>query len=119
MARKQTNNSTQKPITLLGAFGKIIPLCLLSIMIAGAIISVANDVYAFVKPQRSVVLYIQEPHDADSFAKLLQSSGVINNAFVFELYLNSHGHSDDVQSLYGEISLDSSMSYRELVNKIF
>ena len=41
MGKKQSPSNTQKPITLFGAFGKIIPLCLLAIMLAGAVISVA------------------------------------------------------------------------------
>lgn len=119
MPRTRSRDCKRKASAPLWAFGKIIPLCLVSIMLAGAVISVANDVYAFVKPQRSVVLNIQEPHDAASLSKLLQAQGVINNAFVFELYLNSHGHSDDILSINGELILNSSMSYRELINEIF
>ena len=119
MGKKQSPSNTQKPITLFGAFGKIIPICLLAIMLAGAVISVANDVYAFAKPQKSAVIRLDTPYTANELSKLLESVGIINNAFLFDIYLTAHGHADSVPLLTGEIALNSSMSYRDLLNEIF
>lgn len=113
------NKCEGTPIGFRRAFGIAIPLCLAALILAGAIISVANDVYAFVKPEREIALNVSEPLDARSFSRLLQSSGVINNAFLFEYYLGSHGLDDDVSLLSGDIRLNSRMSYRELVAEIF
>lgn len=116
---KKQKSEVGSPISFRRAFGIAVPLCLASLLIAGAVISIANDVYAFVKPDNEVRLTIETTLDAEGLSRLLQSAGVINNAFAFELYLGSHGLADDVPSLSGELALNSAMSYRELTAEIF
>ena len=111
--------SADSTITFKRAFGIIIPLCLTALLIAGAIISVANDVYAFVKPDNVITILLEEQHDAKSFSSLLQDRGVINNAFVFAIYLRSHGLEHELANIANELTLNSKMNYRELVDEIF
>ena len=111
--------SIDSSITFKRAFGIIIPLCLTALMIAGAIISIANDVYAFVKPDNVITVTLEEQRDAKSFSSLLQDNGVINNAFVFAIYLRSHGLEPKLVDIANEITLNSKMNYRELVDEIF
>ena len=101
------------------AFGILVPLFLVSLLIACLIISVANDMYAFVKPDRSVIITVSEPITDRQFSELLQKSGVIKNDFVFYLYLRSKGKSDDVSLVIGEWTLNSKMSYREILIEMF
>ncbi len=106
------------PISIRRAFGIAVPLCLTALLLAGAVISIANDVYAFVKPDSEIVLTLNQPPDAEELAKLLQAHGVINNAFAFKYYTVSHGLSDRLEGLSGELTLNSNMSYRELTAEI-
>ena len=53
-ARKEDINSNIRPLAYRRAFGIIIPLCLAALMLGGAIISVGNDIYAFVKPDEDI-----------------------------------------------------------------
>lgn len=101
------------------AFGIVVPLFLLSLLLAGAVISIANDMYAFVKPDAPITLSISSPLSSEQLSELLQNSGVIENAFAFRVYLRSKGLDGDVPSLLGEISLNSNMSYREIASQLF
>ena len=100
------------------AFGVLIPLCLLSLLIACLVISVANDMYAFVKPDVEITVNIPSPMSDKQLSRLLQQNGVINNAAVFSLYLRSKGASEKLGNLSGEIKLNSNMSYREILLEI-
>ena len=96
-------------------FEIVIMITLLAALISLAVISVANDMYAFVKPDASVTLNIDEPLDLDSMSKLLQSQGVIKNPNVFSLFVKSKGKTDKLESFSGEVVLRQDMSYREII----
>lgn len=101
------------------AFGILLPLCLAAALLAGAVISVANDVYAFVKTDGQVELRIDEPLDEKAFALLLQERGVVSNPFCFRLYLRSRVDQQQLSALTGEWTLNTNMSYREIILTIF
>ena len=105
-------------LSLRGAFGILIPLCLFSVLLACLLISVANDMYAFVKPSNEVTVSITAPISEKQLSLLLQKNGVINNATCFRLYLRSKGVSDKLSLISGEITLNSNMSYREILLEI-
>ena len=110
------NNSLISPRRALGV---LIPLFLVSALLACALISVANDTYAFVKPDRAATLSISSPVSARELCRTLRQNGVIENDAVFYLYIKSKGKSDDVSLLLGEWTLNSNMSYREILLEIF
>ena len=116
MQAVQTNDT---PITYRQAFGTILPLCLLAVLLACFIIAVANDVYAFVKPDEQINVSIPEPLTDKGLSLLLQERGVIENAFIFRLYVRLKGNSDKLADTVGEWTLNSSMSYREILLEIF
>lgn len=101
------------------AFGILLPLCLAAVLLAGAVISVANDVYAFVKTDKQIELRIDEPLDEKALALLLQERGVVSNPFCFRLYLRSKVSPQQLSALTGEWTLNSNMSYREIILTIF
>ena len=101
------------------AFSILLPLCLFSILLAGILISVFNDVYAFVKPDSDVTISVYTPMSDTELSKLLQENGLIKNPTVFILYLRSKGLSDRLSDISGEWVLNSNMSYREIVLELF
>ncbi len=96
--------------------GLILPLCILALFIAAGVVSVANDMYAFVKRGGEVTLNIQRESSVSGIARQLAKSGVINNPTVFCLYVESKGKADILDDFSGEITFDLSMSYREILS---
>ena len=93
----------------------IIPLCFLSILLAAAIISVGNDMYAFVKREEQVNLYFENSSSVYSVAQALEANGIINNPSLFSLYVKSKGGEGKLKNFSGEIILSTDMSYREIL----
>ena len=96
-------------------FEIVIMITLLSSLIALAVISVANDMYAFVKPDGKVTLNVNEPQKLDALSKQLQAEGIIKNPTVFSLFIKSKGREKKLESFSGEIELQRNMSYREIM----
>ena len=107
------------PISFKQALGKVIPLCLVALLMAGILISIANDTYAFVKPDRPILVDVAMGTSAKELCSLLQDSGVIKNSFVFRLYLRSRVDESEVLALSGSKELNSNMSYREIFLVLF
>ena len=97
------------------AMSVILPLCMLSFLICGLICSAANDIYAFVKKDKDISRYIEESSSLDDISEKLGKNGVVNNAAFFSLYVRSKGKEDRITAFTGEINLNSSMSYREIL----
>ena len=113
------NNKSNHPEAYKREIGVVISLCLFSLMLAGALLSVVNDMYAFVKPDAKITVEITEGMSAFQFAELLRENGAINNSALFALYLRSKNKSDDIAKLSGRWQLNTNMSYREIFKEIF
>lgn len=96
-------------------FGYIIPLCVLSLLLSGVVISVTNDMYAFVKPDREITVNIAAGSSLYDVSEQLGSSGVIMNPAVFRLYVSHKGKAEAVGKFCGELTLNSDMSYRTIL----
>ncbi len=96
----------------------IIPLCFLSIFLALFIVASANDIYAFVKPEKEVLVDITASESIKDVAKELEAAGVIKNPTLFTLYVRSKNAEDNLLPATDKITLDTSMSYREIL-KVF
>lgn len=119
MKKQSKQNDNVFPIKTRRAIGSILSLCLVALLLSGAIISVANDMYAFVKPNKEIAVRLDTPVSDEELSRLLQSKGVIKNGAVFKLYLRSKGKLDKLGTLTGEWTLNSNMSYREILLEIF
>ena len=119
MKKQSKQNDNVLPIQARRAIGSILPICLAALLLSGLIVSVANDMYAFVKPDEEIAVSLDAPVSAKELSRLLQSRGVIKNGAVFGLYLRSKGKLDKLGTLTGEWTLNSSMSYREILLEIF
>ena len=110
------NRREQLVVSVKRAMGIILPICMLSFLFVCVLCYVANDVYAFVKKDVEVNIFIDEPHTIEELAQKLKDENIINEAFVFVMYVKSKGIERDLESFRGNVVLDSSMSYREIVN---
>ncbi|MBQ8474047.1 MAG: hypothetical protein IJ499_00085 [Clostridia bacterium] len=115
---KQQNKKNEH-IGFTKGFSIIIPLCLCAIFLAVAVISVSNDMYAFVKQDGEVTVNIDSAMDTLDFAKLLSEKGIVKNPVAFGLYLRSKGRDTEIPYLRGEWTLNTNMSYREIISEIF
>ena len=118
MNGNRQNNKTKTSGVVRRSFAKILPICLLSLFISGFILSVANDMYAFLKDDEEVVLHIEQPSSLGEFAKILGQKRVVKNPTVFFLYVKSKNKTDTVESFVGELTLNSKMSYREILSEL-
>ena len=96
----------------------IIPLCFLSLFIALFIASAANDIYAFVKPKKTASVEFSGADSVYGVARELEAAEIINDPLVFTAYVRSKKLEERVLSVEGSLTLDSSMSYREIL-KVF
>ena len=105
-----------------GAFRRamsiILPLSILSLFLAGYICYVTNDIYAFVKETDEIVLKIEEPQSLNSFSRMLKKKKIVNNPNIFNIYVISKEKSEVVEGFSGELVLNSSMSYREILSSL-
>ncbi|MBE6546717.1 MAG: hypothetical protein E7668_04670 [Ruminococcaceae bacterium] len=97
------------------AFAKVLVIVLSALLCAGAVISVANDMYAFVKPTEEVTLTVEIPLSLSELAVRLEQLGVVANPSVFELYVRSKNKVTLVEAFSGQVALNTAMSYRELL----
>ena len=97
------------------AAGAIVMLTLWSLLVALLILSVANDLYAFVKPDRSLTVELRPDTTPWSLSLLLSKEGIIDHPLLLSLYLRSKGITDAVTVPSEPISLCASMSYREIL----
>ena len=97
------------------AAGVILPLCVLAAALALCVIALANDLYAFVKPDTAWTLTLDAPQPAAVTAKQLQQNGILQNPHVFLLYARIKGKQDALERWTGEATLRADMSYRTLL----
>ena len=99
-------------------FGKVIALVLLATLCAALLLSIAMDMYAFFKPQGSVLLHIEKPLALASFSQTLENDGVLRNPHIFSLYVKLKKKTALVEGFSGELLLDRAMSYREILHSL-
>ena len=87
----------------------------MAVLFTALIVSIVNDLYAFVKPEGEVVLAIEAPTELSELSKLLEQSGVVSNPTVFRLYVKHKNRAEQLENFVGTLRLDTSMSYREIL----
>ena len=97
------------------AMAKILPICLFSFFISALILSVANDMYAFLKDDFEVSLQFVEPCSLEEFSKTLAQQKIVKNPTVFSLYVKSKHKTEVVEKFVGKLTLNANMSYREIL----
>jgi cell division protein YceG involved in septum cleavage len=107
--------STERNALIRRICALVLPLIFFSFVASALIISVANDMYAFVKPKNSATISIEAESTVYQTARILEDNGIINNPAAFTLYVISKDARERISSFSGEIYLSSTMSYREIL----
>lgn len=82
-------------------------------------ITIANDVFAFVKNDREVTVNIPENATDKEVAYLLEKNGLISYDWMFELYLIYKTDGDSPNTyIPGEKKLNSTMNYNQLIAEL-
>ncbi len=97
------------------AYATVTVITLFALLSSGLLVSVANDMYAFVKPDREVTVDIETPMTLSELARLLEREGIVQNPTVFGLYTKAKGKTARIEGFSGELTLRSEMSYREIL----
>ena len=97
------------------AFSKITVLSMVALLMAALGVSIANDLYAFVKPDQEISLSLDQDSSLGEISKLLEEHGVISNPTIFRLYVKAKGQDELLEGFCGTITLNSNMSYRQIL----
>ncbi len=111
--KKENSFSNKKAVRRI--FSSIFVMALTAAFFACLLISVTNDIYAFIKSDGEVILNLSSPLSVTELSKLLHDNKVISNPYIFSLYVKSKNKTDIIESFFGEAKLDRSMSYREIL----
>lgn len=88
-------------------------IVLVSLLFTIGIVSVANDVFAFIKPDNTVVVNVEQGSSTTNIAKALKSAGVIKHPTVFRLY--SKLKKADGTYQFGDYSINSNLGYDQII----
>ena len=102
--------------TIKRALARVMPICFVALLFAGLVCSVANDMYAFVKSDNDVELTLEEPLTVNEISDALARKGVLKNPTVFMLYVKLKDKEAVLEEYTGDLNLNSSMSYREILS---
>ena len=111
----QSDQTVSKSKLYRFAYARITVIALSALLFAGLLVSIANDMYAFVKPNREITLKIETPMSAEDLTQMLEESGVIANPTIFRLYVGSKQYTERLELFCGNLVLNSNMSYREIL----
>ena len=89
-------------------------VCIISAYVSYYAISIANDVFAFVKADREITVNVPENATDKEISYLLAKNGLIKYDWMFELYLI---YKTDGSNSYipGDKTLNSTMNYNQLI----
>ena len=99
-------------------YGTVAVMTLWAILFSAILLSVTNDMYAFIKPDIPIEIQISEPMNDRALANLFSERGVIRNPTVFTLYLRAKKQSYAAESCVGTLTLNANMSYREILTEL-
>ncbi len=84
-----------------------------SVFLAVMIISVANDVFAFVKSEEAVTVQVPENCDTDTLAQILADAGAIKHPSVFSMYIKFKKKDGDY--IPGTYKVSPSLNYDYMI----
>ena len=89
-------------------------IVLVSLLLTIGIVNVSNDVFAFIKPDNTVVVNIEQGSSTMTIAKALKSAGVIDHPVIFRLY--SKLKKADGTYQYGDYSINENLGYDQIIS---
>lgn len=103
------------------AIAYVIAVIAISILISVSVIYVANDTFAFVKPDREITVEIKEGATLGDVAKELHEKGVIEYPLVYRIYSKMRMDKKDYYTgefVSGKHTLNSNLGYDKLIAKL-
>lgn len=113
--KKSGGGGALGPVT--SALTYIAIVLITSIILSIVIINVANDVFAFVKDDRSEIIEIGTGCDLNTLATQLKDAGLIKYKGVFKFYTKFR-HNDMEAYSPGSYTVSSSMNYDQMIKAI-
>ncbi len=90
----------------------IVSVIVISAFLGAACISLANDIFAFVKEDKEVKVFIPENADIEAVTDILYECGAIDYPFLFKLYAELRH--DDGKFVSGEYTIKTNENYDAL-----
>ncbi len=87
-----------------------------SLLLTAGIVSLSNDVFAFIKPDRSTIVTIEQGGGTSAIAKVLKSEGIIKHPLIFRLYCKLKKADGKFQ--YGDYTLNSNLGYDQIISAL-
>lgn len=87
-----------------------------SMLLTAGIITMANDVFAFIRPDESVVVNIEQNAGIYSISKTLKKEGVIEHPMLFRLYTRLKKANGKLK--FGTYTLNSNLGYDQIISKL-
>lgn len=91
-------------------------ILIVSLLLTFGIVTAANDAFAFIKPDESIVVNIPQGSNTKAVAKALDKAGIIDHPLVFRLY--SKLKKADGTFQYGDYTLNSNLGYDQIIAKL-
>ena len=91
-------------------------IVLAALLLTFGIITVSNDVFAFIKPDESIIVTIEQGGGTPAIAKALKKAGVIEHPLIFRLY--SKLKKADGKYQYGDYTLNSNLAYDQIISAL-
>ncbi len=113
--KKGSGAGSNTLMSIVKAIVYIVFVGVVSIFLAIAIITVANDVFAFVKSDEPVEITLNENTTLDELADLLHDKGVIKYPEIFKLYAKYK--KDDQKYIAGTYTINGMMNYSTLLGE--
>jgi UPF0755 protein len=95
----------------------VVIVLIISAFLSYYVISVGNDVFAFVKPEKEITITIEEGMTRKEVAYLLEKNGIIEYSWVFNLFMIYQGD-ENVEFLPGERTVKSTMNYSQILQAL-
>lgn len=102
--------------SVMNAISYLVFILGVSLLLSAVAIYVANDVFAFVKPEKKVMLELAESQTPAQMASILKEEGIIRCKWAFVLYTKL---ANDGQSFKtGKFEVDADMDYGQIINTL-
>ncbi len=111
--KKQKDDEGNTIISVIKAVIYIVAVLVVSVSASIFIILVANDMYAFVKPEETVEITIPTGADIDDIAQILADNNIIKYPAIFKW--NAAKNKDDGKFVAGQYTVASNLDYDDLL----
>lgn len=113
---KKKKKKKKKKSGCLSSFIYVTVVFLISVFLAGGFLYCANDIFAIVKPDEKVDIYIERNSSTKTIAKVLKENGVIKSELLYRFY--SWASKSDGKYQYGQYTLNKNYDYSRIASEL-